>query len=182
MIPKHEQLDEYGFEVWEENKFPLAYLLTFRTFGTWLHGDDRMSIKRDGWNRYGHPRYPPNKTLERWMREEMEQPSFLLSKKMRLIVEASIRQLCEKRNYPLKAINVRTNHAHVVLTAAEKPERISDALKACATRSLRQSGLVDRDVKIWSRGRSRRYLWKPRHVIAAIEYTLYGQGDFEMPD
>ena len=32
-------LDEYGFELYEENEFPLAYLLTFRTFGTWLHGD-----------------------------------------------------------------------------------------------------------------------------------------------
>lgn len=31
-------LDEYGFEIYEENEFPIAYLLTFRTFGTWLHG------------------------------------------------------------------------------------------------------------------------------------------------
>jgi len=26
------------------------------------------------------------------------------------------------------------------------------------------------------------YLWKPRHVQAAIEYTLFGQGDFVLPD
>jgi hypothetical protein len=32
-------LDDYGFEIYEENEFPIAYLLTFRTFGTWLHGD-----------------------------------------------------------------------------------------------------------------------------------------------
>jgi hypothetical protein len=72
-IPKHEQLDEYGYEVWDENTFPLAYLITFRTFGTWLHGDGRTSVKRDGWNRYGHHRYPPNETLHRWMTDEMEQ-------------------------------------------------------------------------------------------------------------
>ena len=71
MLPKCEQQDEYGYEVWEENTFPLAYLLTFRTFGTWLPGDPRTAVKRDGWNRRGHPRYPKNETLERWMSDEM---------------------------------------------------------------------------------------------------------------
>jgi hypothetical protein len=84
--PKHEQLDEYGYEVWEENSFPLAYLLTFRTFGTWLHGDERTSV-RDGWNRYGHPRYRSSETLEKWMREEMSQEPFLLSGPMRVLAQ-----------------------------------------------------------------------------------------------
>jgi hypothetical protein len=39
-MPAYDQLDEYGYERWEENTFPLAYLLTFRTYGTWLHGDE----------------------------------------------------------------------------------------------------------------------------------------------
>jgi REP element-mobilizing transposase RayT len=177
--PKHEQLDEYGYEVWEENSFPLAYLLTFRTFGTWLHGDERTSV-RDGWNRYGHPRYQSNETLEKWMREEMGQNPFILTGPMRTIVSEAIADVCTRRGYSLQAENVRTNHVHVVLSAAKKPDRIVDALKANATKLLRERGLVSLDTKVWSRGRSRRYLWKPRHVVAAIEYTLYGQGDFEM--
>lgn len=181
MIPKHEQLDEFGYEVWEENTLPLAYFITFRTFGTWLHGDERTSVKRDGWNRYGHPRYPKNATLERWMSEESKSTPFILSDQMRAVVEASVRELCERRGFGLQAVNVRTNHTHVVLSASQKPERIVDALKANATKSLRESGLISSDTKVWSRGRSRRYLWKPRHVVAAIEYTLYGQGGFEMP-
>ncbi len=39
------QLDDYGFERYEENSFPIAYLLTWRTFGTWLHGDERTSMQ-----------------------------------------------------------------------------------------------------------------------------------------
>ncbi len=69
-----------------------------------------------------------------------------------------------------------------MLSAAQKPERIVDALKANATKALREHGLIEGDTIVWSRGRSRRYLWKPRHVAVAIEYTLYGQGDFEMPE
>ena len=116
------------------------------------------------------------------MSEEMKGDPFILTDAMRTLVSSSIIELCEKRGYVLKAENVRTNHAHVVLSAAQKPERIVDALKANATKRLRERGLIRTDTKVWSRGRSRRYLWKPRHVVAAVEYTLYGQGDFVMPD
>ena len=45
---------------WDDNQFPLAYLITFRTFGTWLHGDDRGSMDRHGKNIYGTERIAPN--------------------------------------------------------------------------------------------------------------------------
>lgn len=181
MTAKHEKLDEYGFEIWEENTLPLAYLITFRTFGTWLPGDERGSIKRDGWNRYGHPKYRPNPELECSIRNEMRQPAVVLTKQMRVIVHDSIRSLCIRRELILKAVNIRTNHGHIVLSASQKPERIADALKANATKALREAGLVGPKERVWARGRSRRYLWKPRHIEAAIEYTLYGQGDFVLP-
>jgi REP element-mobilizing transposase RayT len=116
------------------------------------------------------------------MSDEMGQGPFIFNDQMRRVVDGAIRELCGRRGYGLKALNVRTNHAHVVLSAAQKPERIVDALKANATKALREIGLISVDTKVWSRGRSRRYLWKPRHISAAIEYTLYGQGDFEMPE
>lgn len=181
MIPRHEQVDEYGFEVWDEDRLPLAYLLTIRTFGTWLPGDERTSVKRDGWNRFGHSRYPQNKALERWMADEMAGEPFILNAALRAVVDDALRELCEKRGFELHALNVRTNHAHSVISAGAKPERIADALKANATKKLREAGLIDAGTKVWSRGRSRRYLWKPHHVIAAIDYTNFGQGDFLLP-
>ncbi|HEX3102510.1 MAG TPA: transposase [Pyrinomonadaceae bacterium] len=182
MIPKHERIDEFGYEVWEKNVFPLVYLITFRTFGTWLHGDERTAVKRDGWNIYGTQRIQPNERLEKWMLDEMKQDPFVLTGSMRTIVETSVIELCQRRSYGLGAVNVRTNHVHAVVSAAQKPERISDALKSNATKFLRDAGLIGRETRVWSRGRSRRYLWKPRHVQAATEYTLYGQGDFVIPD
>jgi REP element-mobilizing transposase RayT len=182
MIPKREQVDDHGHEVWEENTYPLAYLITFRTFGTWLHGDQRTSVKRDGFNVYATRRFQPNERLEKWMEEEMNQPSFLLTPPMRAVVELAVRDLCERRGYGMRAVHARSNHAHTVVSAAQKPERVADALKANATKMLREAGLIDAETRVWSRGRSRRYLWKPRHVEAAIEYTLYGQGDFVMPE
>ncbi len=170
-------LDDYGFEKFEQNTFPLAYLITIRTFGTWLHGDERYSVERHGKNIHGTDKIPPNRKLNEVMQGNMRMPSFVFSSEQRPIVETAIRALCEVRKYLLHAINVRTNHVHSVVTAQLKPERIADAFKASATKKLREENLVSRDVRIWSRGRSRIYLWKPRNVEQAIDYVLYSQGD-----
>jgi hypothetical protein len=39
----------------DDNEFPLAYLITFRCYGTWVHGDDRGSMDRKH-NIYRTPR------------------------------------------------------------------------------------------------------------------------------
>jgi hypothetical protein len=31
--------------MWNDRDIPLAYLTTFRCYGTWLHGDDRGSVE-----------------------------------------------------------------------------------------------------------------------------------------
>jgi REP element-mobilizing transposase RayT len=91
-------------------------------------------------------------------------------------VHEAIQEVCKNRGYKQYAINVRPSHTHAVVRAKIKPEIIADSFKAYATRSLREKGLISNDVKPWSRGRSRRYLWKPNHVDAAIDYVLYCQG------
>src|SRR5262249_55680035 len=97
-------------------------------------------------------------------------------------VQASIEEVCRFRGYQLYGLNVRTTHAHTVVAAAVKPEPIADAFKAYATRSLRVERLIPHDTKVWSRGRSRRYLWKENHVSAAIDYVLYCQGQVSFED
>ena len=169
-------LDDCGFEIYENNQFPLAYLLTFRTYGTWLHGDDRHSVDRRK-NIYGTPDIAPQQKLNEAMKSELKQSVIILDELQRTVVESAIKELCEQREYHLQAINVRSNHVHAVVSAQSKPERIADAFKAFATKKLREENLIARELQIWSRGRSNRYLWKPRHVSSAVDYVLYGQGD-----
>lgn len=111
------------------------------------------------------------------MKSELKQSPVVLNDSQRKAAESAIRELCEQRGYSLQAINVRSNHAHAVVSAQARPERIADAFKAFATKKLREEKLFPKGLRIWSRGRSRRYLWKPRHVAKAIDYVLYGQGD-----
>ncbi|PYS98416.1 MAG: hypothetical protein DMF63_16155 [Acidobacteria bacterium] len=169
-------LDDYGFETYEENEFPQAYLLTFRTFGTWLHGDIRWSVGKSPRSKRESRLIQPNVPLNESMSEEMNQPPVVLNRRQREAVELAINEVCEHRGYSLRAVNARTNHVHSVVTAQVKPEGIVNAFKAYSTRKLRDENLFPRNLKVWSRGRSRRYLWKPRHVIGAIDYVLYSQG------
>ena len=99
-------LDEFGFEIYQENEFPLAYLITIRTFGTWLHGDERHSVDRHGSNIYGTPDIPPNQKLEEIMRSELKQAPVILNQSQRTAIETAIRELCEQRKYFLQTINV----------------------------------------------------------------------------
>src|SRR5437773_9644786 len=50
-----------------EDHTPLGYLITFRCYGTWLHGNDKGSIDRHH-NRYGAPLIPPDL---RWHRQNL---------------------------------------------------------------------------------------------------------------
>lgn len=171
-------------EDYEENQFPIAYLITFRTYGTWLHGDERTSTRRKRLPRTYTKIIEPNVPLHERMHEKMDGPPMVLDRQQRKAVRDAIMELCKQRGYRLFALNVRTNHVHAVIGVWAKPERVADALKAFATRRLRELGLIGSSDRIWSRGRSRRYLWKARHVEAAVDYVLYCQSDmpFDLDD
>ncbi|MBI4468826.1 MAG: transposase [Acidobacteria bacterium] len=167
------------FEEFDDNRFPLAYLITFRCYGTWLHGDERRSVNREQ-NIYGTPRLSPSPPLKGIESSELKTPPLTLDAAMRTVVEMSIRDVCTHRPYLLRAINVRSNHVHAVVSAASKPEAVMEAFKAYATRALRAAGLLSAQTRPWARHGSTRYLWKPLQVERAIEYVINGQGE-ELP-
>jgi REP element-mobilizing transposase RayT len=175
---------DYLDKEWDENAFPLAYLLTFRTYGTWLHGDDRGSVDTYGNNIYGTPRLAPNPNREATMESRLKQDPYIFNDIQRAFIEESITGTCNARGYELLAVNARTNHVHAVVSAQVKPEQIINGFKSHATRKLRENHLIKTDKKVWSRGGSERYLWKKEHVVAAIDYVLYSQGllPFEIED
>jgi REP element-mobilizing transposase RayT len=160
----------------DTNIFPLAYLITFRTRGTWLHGDDRGSVDRQH-NVYGTPRIGVNPSRRHFEELQANTPAMTLNARQRVTVEKAVREVCLYREYALLAVNVRTNHVHAVISAVCEPEPILEALKAYGTRKLRQAGLISASTKPWVRHGSTRYLWKERHVERAVNYVLNGQGD-----
>ena len=158
-----------------------GYLITFRCYGTWLHGDERGSVDRRYFNAYGAQKIKPDAEKEKTKSRLMRHEAFILGARERSIVEAAIKEVCLLRGYILLALNIRTNHIHlVVYSASGNPERIMNSFKAYSTRALRSAGLVNSERKLWSRHGSTRYLWTEEHVATAVDYVLNGQGD-ELP-
>src|SRR5258707_2268858 len=57
----------------DDNEFPLAYLITLRTYGTWLHGDERGSMDRKH-NVYGTSKIAPNSRLNKSDTRQLKHP------------------------------------------------------------------------------------------------------------
>jgi REP element-mobilizing transposase RayT len=160
----------------DDNEFPLAYLITFRCYGTWVHGDQRGSMDRKH-NLYGSPKIAPNSGLLRSDKMQLKHRAHNLGAIEREVVEKAIREVCAYRRYMLRAINVRTNHVHAVVTAMSKPEPVLNAFQAYSTRALVTAGLNPSGAKPWARHGSTIYLWKEHDVAKAVEYVVWGQGD-----
>ena len=105
-----------------------------------------------------------------------------LSAQGRAAVEAAIRETCALRKWSLLALNVRTNHIHAVVSANCKPEGILSALKANATRQMKEASCWHSDRTPWAERGSKRYLWTDKQVDSAVAYVLYDQGESLLDD
>jgi REP element-mobilizing transposase RayT len=155
---------------------PLAYLITFRSYGTWLYGDSRGSVDRLH-NTYGTPRLPPNRLRRNYERSMLKRQPVRLTAKRRAAIERAIHDTCEFRKWLLWAFNIRTNHVHTVVSALCKSKQVLAMLKANATRVMRESGCWQSESSPWSDRGSRRYIWTQKQLLAAIDYVLYDQGE-----
>jgi REP element-mobilizing transposase RayT len=171
MTPSHQEFDP--------DHIPIAFMITLRAHGTWLHGDRRGSVDRFH-NRYGTPRLPANRLRQNYERGLLKIPPVKLTARRRAAVYRGIRETCDLRNWRFWALNVRSNHVHSVVTASCHSKKVRAALKANATRTMRESGCWESERSPWSGGGSRRFIWTEQQLIEAIDYVLYGQGE-ELP-
>jgi len=93
----------------------------------------------------------------------------------RAAVEEQIRATCSVRRWHLHAVNCRSNHVHVVVTAPEiKPKKVRADLKAWATRCLKEQFDPARE-DWWAERGSIRHLFNDAALESAILYVLDGQ-------
>src|SRR2546430_4812476 len=126
--------------MWNDTDIPPAHLITFRCYGTWLHGDTRGAVDREH-NQYKGPYASANDNRNRHNKEMLKGEPVVLDAARRASVETAIRETCVYRRWTLHAINVRTNHVHIVVSIeAKKSELALNAFKSNATRQMRQDG------------------------------------------
>jgi len=157
---------------------PLAYFLTWTTYGTWLPGDERGWVEKPGQFR------APDAERQESARRRMTESALTLDAERRHIVEDTIADHCRIRGWHLHAVNARTQHIHVVVSAPGRdPEDVMDQFKAWCTRKLkqrersRQSAGKKLRQNWWTQRGSKRRLNDEDELEAAVLYVREGQGE-----
>src|SRR5437870_324294 len=100
------------------NDYPIAFFLTWSTYGTWLPGDAR------GWTEYQHGFRLPDPVLELECAARMTEDACWLKPHHREQIHQQVAETCVYKRWLLHAVNCRTNHVHVVLSAQAAPKII----------------------------------------------------------
>jgi REP element-mobilizing transposase RayT len=150
------------------NEDPIAFFLTWVTYGTWLPGDAR------GWVEYKRGWQLPSPHLEAECESKMSSDACRLTKTQREAVEAQVAETCGYRGWHLHTVNCRSNHIHVVVTANETaPKKVRIDLKAYATRCLKKLDETRDDW--WAERGSIRWIYNDDDLESAIIYVIDGQ-------
>jgi REP element-mobilizing transposase RayT len=150
---------------------PIAFFITWTTYGTWLHGDPRGSFDRRG----GYIR--PDDRRRQAAEDLMTDDPVTLTDEQRAIVDRVIAEHCAIRGWALHARNVRTRHVHVVVSATVEGERVRAELKKWASvRLSAHIGLIQGQGKDGARRwftekGNIEEVWEDRHLQRVIEYT-----------
>jgi REP element-mobilizing transposase RayT len=95
--------------------------------------------------------------MENQARAKLKSDPVILNATKRRAVKDAILEVCENRDWLLRTVNVRTNHAHTVASIGiAKPSRALNAFKAYGTRKLRKRSLWTYDHSPWAERGSKR--------------------------
>jgi REP element-mobilizing transposase RayT len=152
---------------------PIAYLITCATYGTWLPGDER------GWVGFSHGWQLPDPVLKLEATARMTEAACRLTPDEPTAVHEQIAETCRIRGWVLHAVNCRTNHVHVVVTARADPKTVREQLKAWCTRKLKKLRKIknpnDVREKWWAERGSQRFIHNDAGLAAAVVYVRDGQ-------
>jgi REP element-mobilizing transposase RayT len=148
---------------------PLAYRITWRTYGSWLPGSN------DGWVKHKTLGIREvSEPLEKHARTLMTQDAVELNAGQRAIVEQTIRDHCRIRGWTLHAANARSNHVHVVVSADIHPNQVMSQFKAWCSRHLIKATELP-PAKWWAIHGSTKWINDPTYLEDAIRYVVEGQ-------
>src|SRR5262249_28597520 len=150
-----------------------AYHITWGTYGTRLHGDQRPTVDGEH-NQYGQPFVAPDKNREDEIRRNLAREPVYLTLEQRKLVEETLREVADRYDWIIHAIAAQSDHVHIVISAPRIGDDLREALKACASRALNKSSGKK---KWWAEGGSDKWLFEDEYFEEVRRY-VFDQRDF----
>jgi REP element-mobilizing transposase RayT len=158
------------------------WFLTWRTYGTWLPGDERgfvdPVVDEDGkcviHNVPGTPLDADNHSLWKYSKEIMKGAPVCLTAEHAPVLLKQFQETAAYRRWQLVTVAVLANHVHLIVGVPGDPDP-ADLLrdfKSYGSRSLNRRWGTPANGSWWSESGSRRRLKSEEHLQAAIQYVL----------
>jgi REP element-mobilizing transposase RayT len=148
---------------------PLAYHITFGTYGTRLHGDSRGTVDR----RHNIPEEPVLGNNESWQRAEFNQLRFkpiVLTLSQRQHAETVIPEICLRGTWTFIAAAAQPDHVHVLLSAIADGNTVRRLLKRWLSEEMSVVWSLPDGQKWWAESGSVKWVWSEEYLRNVVEY------------
>lgn len=148
---------------------PLAYHITFGTYGTRLHGDARGVVDRSH-NRRGEPIIGSDP--KRWERERAKMrfdPVVLTPEQMRH-AEDLIPSICDRGGWRLHTRAAGPDHVHTLLTAAADADAVRKWFKRWLGEGMSKRWPLPAGATWWAEGGSVKWVWDDDYFGRIVGY------------
>jgi REP element-mobilizing transposase RayT len=149
--------------------FPLAYHITFGTYGRRLHGDSRGTVDRSR-NNHGDPIIGSDPS--RWEREEtlLRFEPVDLSVTQRQLIELVLPQICERGGWIYHVGAAKPDHIHVLLGAKRDGEAVRKWLKRWLGEHLSIEWPLASEATWWAECGSVKWVWEEQYFANIFDY------------
>jgi len=152
------------------SKFPLAYHITFGTYGTRLHGDNRGTVCRKI-NDFRDDIIGEDRDWE-WAEQTMLRfPPRVLTTHQRNLIESSAPAICARGGWELVAIAAAPDHVHTILKANVDGEQIRKWLKRWLSEALTAKWPLEPEQVWWAECGSVKWVWTTDYYEKVVNYV-----------
>lgn len=132
-----------------------AWHITFGTYGTRLHGGQRLTVRRSA-NRLSDATYARNDALQTSERNLMAHPPVVLTHDMRTLIQHVMPTIATRGGWHLFTCAAETDHVHIFLEAERTihGKQIRPLIKRWLTQSLNDQFESPASSRWWAKGGS----------------------------
>jgi REP element-mobilizing transposase RayT len=148
---------------------PLAYHITFATYGTRLHGDERGTVDRVH-NKRGTPLLTPEPERVAWEESLLRFPPTVLTNEQRLFAQIAIPEVCTRGGWKYQIAAVQPDHVHVLLSTVSDARIVRRVLKRWLSQAMSERWPDAGERPWWGEGGSIRWILNEDYFETAWAY------------
>ena len=149
--------------------FPQAYHITFGTYGTRLHGDERGTVHRS----MNEPGDPIIGKCDQWERMEarlLSHSAVELTTEQRLLIERVVPSICTRGGWTFVTCAAREDHVHTVLRASADGKAVRRWLKRWLGQELSGCWTIAPGATWWAECGSVKWVWTDDYLQNVFDY------------